>query len=118
MVEEEEKVTAITEEGAEANATTEANGQDLDDEEELGGQGLQAVQNLEGEEEEIAGQAPQATQNLGQLLDSETVNMKFQRPPPWPQPEVMKSSHSCRRTESGTSLSVVRLFTDRQPLYS
>ena len=31
MVEEEEKVTAITEEGAEANATTEANGQDLDD---------------------------------------------------------------------------------------
>ena len=35
MVEEEEKVTAITEEGAEANATTEANGQDLDDEEEL-----------------------------------------------------------------------------------
>ena len=35
MVEEEEKVTAPTEEGAEANATTEANGQDLDDEEEL-----------------------------------------------------------------------------------
>ena len=59
------------------------------------------MQNLEGEEEELVDRDCRQRKTYQQQLKSETANLKLH-------------SHSCRRNESGTSLSIVCLSIERQ----
>ena len=72
---------------------------------------LDDLYSLQDGEEEAGGQGlPMWCCRTWTLLNSETAMMQFQRVPPWPWLEEKSPRHSCRRTDTGTSLSIVRLL--------
>ena len=72
----------------------------------------------EEEGEELGGQGLQTLPILKPLINSEMLMMQFQSSPPWTQAGKMMTGRSCSRTESGTSLSIVRLSIERQDVVS